>query len=214
MSNQGHPAAYAVATQLTTDLVHAPTRACHEAEQRVSGAIQATGLFPARWSAALNGAASPVRSAAGRALLVHLLCPSDVAVATKRQLVGAAPHEPAGAPDVTPDVPDEALGGVAPTGVASGLRGCPKWPTSRAAGCGSDQEDTIWADAAMCRRWLHSVPAPGAAAQREALAHLLHPRAFEPIASPTVRPGSADRSQPRSTTPMTTTPPCRRSARR
>ncbi len=170
MSNQGHPAAYAVATQLTTDLVHAPTRACHEAEQRVSGAIQATGPFPARWSAALNGAASPVRSAAGRALLVHLLCPSDVAVATKRQLVGAA-------------------------------------------GCGSDQEDTIWADAAMCRRWLHSVPAPGAAAQREALAHLLHPRAFEPIASPTVRPGSADRSQPRSTTPMTTTP-CRRSARR
>ena len=187
MSNQDRPAVYAAATQLTAELVDAPAWALHEAEQRVSGAIKAPGPFAARWSAALHGAAERVGSAAGRALQVHLLFPSDIAVATKRELVGAPPHEAAAARDV-PEMPDEALGGVAPTGVASRLRRLSQVAyILRATAYASGQDDTLWTDAAACRRWLHSVPAPGAGAQREALAHLLHPQAFEPIASPTVK---------------------------
>lgn len=182
MSNDVAGAVHVAAADLSARLVALPRWALTDAEQFVTAAIDGTGPFLARWAAALAGCTPEVASAAGQAVAVQLLFPSDITVATKRQLLAAVPEQ-------TVDVADEALAGIAPTGVASRLRRLSQVAyVLRATARPTDLDGgDIWTEPAACRRWLHSVPAPAAGAQREALAHLLHPMAFEPIASPAVK---------------------------
>ena len=173
-----------LARDLTDGLLAGPPAALASADARLTSAIDTTGPFPTRWDRGLGECEPDALEAARQALTLHLLFPADITPATKRAVLHAAG---ARLPD---GVTDATLAGVAPTGVASRLRRLSQvaYLLRAAARRPPDPDgDDVLADARACRRWLHAVPAPAAGAQREALAHLLHPGVFEPIASPTLK---------------------------
>lgn len=169
-----------------------------ELQRRTDRQVDATGTtFAQRWVTVLRRADDDLRLLAAEVLAVHLLFPTDIGAARKRDLVGgtlAGLRPPGGLPHAF----DTAFAtGVAPTGVAfktlrlSQLRYlcavAAAFKALRPVG-----RRAVLADPDACRRLAWSVPARGGVAQREALLHLLHPDAFEPLTSPGLKARIAD----------------------
>lgn len=144
--------------------------------------------FEERWQDLLTDAAPAVRQLAAEALLVHLLFPADLTGATKRRLLAstAPPAPPPGWIDAALDA------GVAGTGVAYKatrlsqlawlVRAVRAWKSTPSA----ERRAALAAPLGL-RDWLAGLPPAGGQSQREALLHLLHPQAFEPIVSVRVK---------------------------
>jgi 5-methylcytosine-specific restriction enzyme B len=141
-----------------------------------------------RWHAALDGADAAVVRLAAEALYVHLVIASDITPATKRAHIADTLAWLEDPPPLPPLLAAALDVGRTPTGIAFKRRRLSQvlflltavgaWrdlpPDARRSGL---------ADPGAFRDWLDGVPCGGATAQREALAHLVHPAAFEPITS-------------------------------
>ncbi|MGH8901515.1 MAG: hypothetical protein ACRDYA_07500 [Egibacteraceae bacterium] len=148
--------------------------------------------FTTRWARRLDGAPAEGLQLASEMLYVHLLFATDLSAKTKRRLVAEtlvrSPDPPA-----VPTALDSALdGGIARTGVAFKLRRMSQLGLLIEAGhqwwqLTSRQRTVALDDPWAFKAWLHGVPHDGAAAQREALLHLVHPATFEPIISAGVK---------------------------
>jgi len=148
--------------------------------------------FDQRWTRQLDGASPETVHLAAELLYVHVVFATDLRAATKRRLVGETLARSPSAPALPP-VLDAALeGGIAGTGVAYKARrqsqlqlladAARAWKRLPAA-----QRRGLLTQPRHFKAWLFSVPHRGAYAQREALLHLVHPAAFEPIVSPRVK---------------------------
>lgn len=167
--------------------------ALDDLEARIASGFTIPGSFSAKWTALLAGAPAPVGRLAAETLHVHLLVAGDLSGAAKRRLLDAT----VAACDLRLDLP-AAMAASLDTGVVRGtgvafkltrlsqlgflVRAVCAWKRLEAA-----QRRLCLADPMAFRAWLHSVPAQGGQAQREALLHLVHPAAYEPIVSATVK---------------------------
>jgi len=121
-----------------------------------------------------------------------VLFAADLSPTTKRHLVQATLARSSSPPRVGAPLDAALDAGLAGTGVAFKRRRLSQlqllvdavrlWKTLR-----RPLREELLADGDGFRRWLAEVPCDGAAAQREALLHLVHPDAFEPIVSPRVK---------------------------
>lgn len=153
----------------------------------------ATGAsFGERWAALLAGAGDHTVELAAEACYVHLLFAADLSPTTKRHLVETTLARSSSPPRVSAPLDAALAAGLAGTGVAFKRRRLSQlqllvdavrlWKTLK-----RPLREELLADGDGFRRWLAEVPCDGAAAQREALLHLVHPDAFEPIVSPRVK---------------------------
>lgn len=150
------------------------------------------GGFDERWADVLHGAPDATVELAAEACYVHVLFASDLAPATKRRLVAGTLERSTDPPRVPPALDAALEGGLAGTGVAFKTRRLSQlrflldasraWKQQRPG-----DRDTLLADPSAFRAFLDGVPCSGAGAQREILAHLVHPDAFEPIPSVRVK---------------------------
>lgn len=152
----------------------------------------AGGTFPERWADMLANAPDPVVELAAEACYVHVLFANDLAPATKRRLVNATLVRSSSPPRVHAELAAALDAGLAGTGVAFKIRRLSQLrfliDTARALkDVRRCEREKLIADPTAFRSWLADVPSDGADAQREALAHLVHPDAFEAIISPRVK---------------------------
>lgn len=159
---------------------------------RLDRALAADGTFDQRWARVTHRASDETLLGAAELLYVHVLFAADLRPRTKRALVGAA-LDRMRAPVPLPPPLDEALGaGLAPTGVAfKTLRLSQLRVLAEAVRCWKElpaaRRRDLLADAWALKDWLAGIPHGGGVAQREALLHLVHPEAFEPIVSPAMK---------------------------
>lgn len=152
----------------------------------------AAGTFAERWAHLLHGAPDATVELAAEACFVHVVFAADLSPTTKRRMVDTTLARSSGPPRV-PARLDEALdAGLAGTGVAFKVRRLSQLRLLVDAvrcwkGLRRPVRDALLADADGFRTWLDEVPCDGAFAQREALLHLVHPEAYEPIVSPRVK---------------------------
>lgn len=152
----------------------------------------AVGTFPHRWAEVLDDASDACAELAAEACYVHVLFAADLAPATKRALVHATLARSSAAPRVPADL-DAALGaGLAGTGVAFKTRRLSQLRYLLASARAIKDvrrrdRAALLADPDAFVAWLRELPCDGAGAQREILAHLVHPQAFEPIVSRRVK---------------------------
>ncbi|QBI19240.1 hypothetical protein ER308_06585 [Egibacter rhizosphaerae] len=146
---------------------------------RVNEAVSATGSFADRW-ATVRTAPATTRALADDLLTLHLLFPRDVSISRKVSLLGTSPG---------PELRAALAAGVAPGGTAFQLRRLSQlgYLARAVAAARAGSATAVLSDPIRCRAWLHAVAPHGGHSQREALAHLLHPAAFEPIAVPAVK---------------------------
>lgn len=148
--------------------------------------------FAQRWASLLDGATDATVELAAEASYVHVLFAADLSPATKRQLVETTLARSSAPPRVPAALAEALDAGLAGTGVAfktrrlSQLRllvdAVQRWKTLKPR-----VREGLLGDADGFKAWLDEVPCHGAHAQREALLHLVHPEAFEPIVSPRVK---------------------------
>lgn len=159
---------------------------------RVLAAYAVGATFDQRWDAVLGGADDATLQLAAEVLFVHLLVASDVGERTARRLVEGTLAR-AVTPARVPAALDAALAvGLVPTGIAFKARRLAQLRLLLAAVAAYRREPTaarrtLLADPDQFAGWLRTVPHDGAQSQREALLHLVHPTAFEPIVSVAVK---------------------------
>lgn len=152
----------------------------------------ASGSFPQRWADVLLDAPDACVELAAEACYVHGLFAADLSPATKHALVDDTLALSSSPPRVPPQLAAALESGLAGTGVAyktrrlSQLRFVLDAARALKAVRRRDRE-VLLADPDAVRSFLDGVPCDGANGQREALAHLLHPDAFEAIVSPRVK---------------------------
>lgn len=177
-----------------TSLCHSRDRLWREPllsqlHQRVRAAAgQQSGTLAERWETVLAGADAAAVRLAAEALAVHLLIAGDIGADTKRAHVAATLARLESAPAIPRAIDDAFAHGPTPTGVAFKRRRLSQiafllastgaWRSLPGAQRAAALEDP-W----HFRDWLRSVPVEGAQAQREAMLHIAHPDAFEPITS-------------------------------
>lgn len=161
--------------------------------ERFPATVGTSGVpFERRWSESLAGASPEAVQLAAELTAVHVLFAKDLSAATKHRLVDTTLALAPGTAH-RPGWLDEACAvGLAGTGVAfktrrlSQLRllldAVASWKRLSPPGRRRRLDDPT-----AFRDWLADVPNDGAYAQREALCHLVHPDAFEPIVSPRVK---------------------------
>lgn len=148
--------------------------------------------FEERWAGLLAGAGEATIELAAEVCYVHVLFAADLSPTTKRRLVEATLARSSSPPRVSAPLDAALDAGLAGTGVAFKTRRLSQlrllvdavrlWKTLK-----RPVRDELLADPEGFRRWLADLPCDGADAQREALLHLVHPDAFEPIVSPRVK---------------------------
>lgn len=146
------------------------------------------GPFPHRWAEVLAGASDGCAELAAEACYVHVLFAADLAPATKRGLVRTSLLRSSAPPRVPADLDAALDGGLAGTGVAFKLRRLSQLRYLLEAARAIKEvrrrdREALLADPDAFLVWLRDLPCDGAYAQREALAHLVHPEAFEAIVS-------------------------------
>lgn len=145
--------------------------------------------FDERWAAQLEGAGEGAVQLAGELMYTHVVVASDLRGSTKRGLVErtlARSPRPARVPEVLDAVLDT---GLCRTGIAFKARRGAQLRCLLETALAWRSEDaptrrTLLAEPSPFKAWLHALPHDGAQAQRELLLHVVHPAAFEPIASP------------------------------
>lgn len=159
---------------------------------RVLAAYRTGVTFDQRWDAVLQGAGDVTVQLAGEAMFVHLLVAADISERTARRLVEGTLAR-AERPVRVPAYLDAALSvGLVPTGVAFKARRLAQLRLLLDAvwdwrGRPPAHRRTMLDDPGEFAAWLRAVPHDGAQSQREALLHLVHPAAFEPIVSVSVK---------------------------
>lgn len=152
----------------------------------------AAGTFPHRWADVLAGASDACVELAAETCYVHVLFAADLAPATKRALVHATLARSSAPPRVPADLDAALDAGLAGTGVAFKTRRLSQLryllESARAIkDVRRRDREALLADPDAFVAWLRDLPCDGAGAQREILAHLVHPQAFEPIVSRRVK---------------------------
>lgn len=160
--------------------------------RRVLDAYGTGATFDERWDAVLAGAADPTVQLAGEALFVHLLVAADVSERTARRLVEGTLDRADRPARIPPDLQPALAAGLVPTGIAFKARRLAQLRLLLAAiadwrGQSAARRRTLLDDSGAFAAWLRAVPHDGAQSQREALLHLVHPAAFEPIVSVAVK---------------------------
>lgn len=148
--------------------------------------------FEDQWQHQLHNAPDAIVQLAGELLWVHLVFPTDIGGARKRELLRATLSGAAEQIEVPADLDAVLDDGAAGTGVAYKTRRQSQLrflldAVSDLKHHAVEERQRFLADPWACKAWLVGLPHDGAQSQREALLHLLHPETFEPIVSTTIK---------------------------